>query len=51
LKLLRRDVAEIALLDERLGLVANGWLGDPVARELEVERDNRKGRGGPDEEP
>lgn len=50
LKLLVRDVAEVALLDERLSLVADSWLGDAVAGQLEVESDCRKRRGCADEE-
>ncbi len=50
LELVLGDVLEVVLLDERLRLVADGRLGDALARELEVEGDGRKRRGSADEE-
>ena len=44
-----RHLSEVALLDERLGLVADRRLGDAVSGQLEVERDGRKRRSGADE--
>ena len=50
-ELFGRHLLEVALLDERLGLVADRRLGDAVPGQLEVERDRGKRRRGSDEEP
>ena len=46
----RGHLLEVAVLDERLRLVADRRLGDAVSGKLEVERDSRKRRDGADEE-
>ena len=50
-ELFGRHFLEVALLDERLGLVADRGLGDAVSGQLEVQRDGGKRRRGSDDEP